>query len=333
MEYIQTILFQVPASRLEEASASDGLLSELDAHREFLRTQTGFRDLRITRSINTEGNILVLFETRWTDDGSLVRYETNEPNAAAIVRNHQGVIVGDSLQVLDMEALRTEASWKPVEQATHARERVILPVVIPLGVLAFALLVVYGLSRVYLEIRGDGATALAAGIAIGVLIVSFYLANNPRAPGWQIGAIVGIAAIVLAGGAIWAVANEDEKTSAEGNGEVTASAAPSDGEPEGLALSMTDNKFDKTELTATANKVVVIPLTNKGAAIHNVHISDVSGGYPVDFCTANGATPCSDPTRIAGGASGTITFTLPAGTYAYRCDYHKTEMTGTLTVE
>lgn len=333
MEYIQTILFQIPASRLEEASASDGLLSELDAHREFLRTQTGFRDLRITRSINTEGNILVLFETRWTDDGSLVRYETNEPNAAAIVRNHRGVIVGDSLQVLDMEALRTEASWKPVEQATHARERVILPVVIPLGVLAFALLVVYGLSRVYLEIRGDSATALAAGIVIGVLIVAFYLANNPRAPGWQIGAIVGLAALVLAGGAIWAVANEDEKT-AEGNGgEVTASAAPGNGGAEGLAISMTDNKFDKTALTAPANVEVVIALTNKGAAIHNVDISDATGEYPVDFCTSNGTTPCSNPTRIAGGKAGTLTFTLPAGTYKYRCDYHKTEMSGTLTVK
>ena len=115
MEYIQTILFQIPASRLEEASAADGLLSELDQHREFLRNQVGFRDLRITRSINNEGNILVVVETRWTDDGSLVRYETNEPNAAAIVRQHRGMIVSDSLQVLDMEALRTESSWKPAE--------------------------------------------------------------------------------------------------------------------------------------------------------------------------------------------------------------------------
>ncbi|MEK7247837.1 MAG: cupredoxin domain-containing protein, partial [Chloroflexota bacterium] len=242
--------------------------------------------------------------------------------------------VGDSLQVLDMEALRTEASWKPLEEATHARERVVLPVVIPLGVLAFALLVIYGLSRVYLEIRGDGATALAAGIAIGVLLVSFYLANNPRAPGWQIGAIVAVTGLVLAGGAIWAVANEDEfETSAEGNGEVTASAAPSDGEPEGLAISMTDNKFDKTALTARAGEEVVIALTNKGAAIHNVQISDASGDYPAAFCTANGPTPCSDPARIAGGADGTITFTLPAGTYLFRCDYHFLEMTGELTVK
>ena len=332
MEYIQTILFQIPASRLEEASASDGLLSELDAHRDFLRNQTGFRDLRITRSINTEGNILIVVETRWTDDGSLVRYETNEPNAASIVRKHRGVIVGDTLQVLDMEALRTEASWKPAEQATHARERVILPVVIPLGVLAFALLVIYGLSRVYLEIRGDGATALAAGIAIGVLIVAFYLANNPRAPGWQIGAIVGIAALVLAGGAIWAVANEDEhETSAEGNGaEVSATPEPRGGSPE---ITMTDNKFDNTALTVAADEAVTIPLTNNGSAIHNVHVSDASGAFAADFCAANGAEPCSNPTRLNAKATGTLTFTLPAGTYGYRCDYHKTEMTGELTVE
>src|SRR5260370_3276148 len=214
MEYIQTILFQVPASRLEEASAADGVLSELDQHREFLRNQAGFRDLRITRSINNEGNILVVVETRWTDDGSLVRYETNEPNAAAIVRKHRGIIVSDSLQVLDMEALRTESSWKPAEQAENARERVVLPIAIPLGVLAFALLMIYGLSRIYPQIRGDNATALAAGLAIFVLLVSFYLANNPRASGAQIGGILGISAIALVAGTIWAVASKDNRTEA-----------------------------------------------------------------------------------------------------------------------
>jgi plastocyanin len=331
MEYIQTILFQIPASRLEEASASDGLLSELDNHREFLRTQTGFRDLRITRSINTEGNILVLFETRWTDDGSLVRYETGETNAASIVRKHRGVIVGDSLQVLDMEALRTEASWKPVEEATHARERVVLPVVIPVGILAFALLVIYGLSRVYLEIRGDGATALAAGIAIGVLIISFYLANNPRASGFQIGAIVGVAALVLTGGTIWAIANEDEAEGGHEEPGVTATPGPTGGAEN--VIDMFDNRFDVTALTAPANEEVVYRVVNKGQAIHNVHVSTIDGEYPVPFCTTGGETPCTDPARINGGNEGTLTFTLPAGDYGFRCDFHPVEMVGTLKVQ
>jgi plastocyanin/heme-degrading monooxygenase HmoA len=332
MEYIQTILFQIPASRLEEASAAEGLLSELDTHRDFLRTQTGFRDLRITRSINTEGNILVVVETRWSDDSGLVRYETNEPNAASIVRKHRGTIVADSLQVLDMEALRTEASWKPAEEATHARERVVLPVAIPLGVLAMALLIIYGLSRVYLEIKGDNATGLAAGIAIGVLLVSFYLANNPRAPGWQIGAIVGVAAIVLAGGAIWAVAETDQGETSAATPTATTGASETPGAG-GLAIVMTDNKFDKTTLTAAASQEVVVQLKNNGGAIHNVHVSDASGAYSLTFCTANGAEPCSNPTKLSGGQSGTLTFNLPAGTYNYRCDFHPTEMKGTLTVQ
>src|SRR5262249_54037001 len=147
---------------------------------------------------------------------SLVRYETNEPNAASIVRKHQEITVPGSLQVLDMEALRTESSWKPVEQATHARERTVLPIAIPVGALAFLLLVIYGLSRVYLEIRGDNATALAAGIAIFVLLTATFLAFNPKASGIQIGGILVVCAIILAGGAIWAVARTDD------NGEAAA---------------------------------------------------------------------------------------------------------------
>src|SRR2546426_9968284 len=125
MEYIQTVLVQIEASRLERASESGGLLAELDEHRSYLKQQPGFRDLRITRSINPEGNVLVVVETRWSDDESLVRYETSEPNAASIIRGHTDVVVSDSLQVLDMEALRTESSFAHEEAALSARQRVL----------------------------------------------------------------------------------------------------------------------------------------------------------------------------------------------------------------
>ena len=154
MEYIQTVLLQVDASRLEEASQPEGLLSQLDEHRNYLRQQSGFRDLRITRSINNEGNVLIVIETRWSDDSSLVRYETGDDNVAAIVNRHRDVAVRDSIQVLDMEALRTESSWRAADSGIEARQRVTLPLLVPVGALAFALLVIYGLSRVYLEIKG-----------------------------------------------------------------------------------------------------------------------------------------------------------------------------------
>jgi len=336
MEYIQTILFQVSATALEQASQDEGLIPELDEHREFLKGQTGFKDLRITRSINPEGNILVVVETRWDNDASLVRYETNEPNAAAIVRKHSNVIVADSLQVLDMEALRTESSWAPGEHARSATERVTLPILIPVGVLAFIVLVIYGLSRVYLEIGGDAAVGLAAGISFGVLIFAFYFANNPKAPAWQMGGVMAIAAVVLLAGSIWAVAEEDE---AEGgheptNGEVNGGGGePTDGEPspppEGVVLvSMGDNFFDPADITTAAGEEVTIDLINNGAATHNMRIAGEDGEYNTDDDAV------SDPEVMSATQTGTLVWTpSAAGEIPFRCDFHPTDMVGTITVE
>ena len=117
----------------------------------------------------------------------------------------------------------------------------------------------------------------------------------------------------------------------------TATEAPTDGNGGGggggLELTMTDNKFDNAKLTAQADTDVSIPLTNDGAAIHNVHVAKADGTYPAAFCTTGGETPCSDPSRIPGGKTGVLAFNLPAGDYPFRCDYHPAEMKGTLTVK
>jgi heme-degrading monooxygenase HmoA len=338
MEYIQTVLLQVDSSRLDRASEPGGLLAELDEHRNHLKQQPGFRDLRITRSINPEGNVLVVIETRWADDASLVRYETNEPNVAAIVNKHRDIIVSDSLQVLDMEAIRTESSWVAAEAEEHAQQRVIWPILIPAGVLAFTLLVVYGLSRIYLEIRGDGATALAAGIAIGVMIIAFFIAANRNLKGWHIASIVLLCAIVLFGGTIWAVSEEDpseaeepvaeEPGGEEPGGEAPGGEVPGGEEPGGAGgasvIIMDDNFFDvggeqNPPLTAVAGQETTFELENAGVAIHNMSVND--GEF------------VSVPAIINGGDTGTLTFTLDAGTYEYRCDYHPDAMVGDLTVE
>ena len=111
---------------------------------------------------------------------------------------------------------------------------------------------------------------------------------------------------------------------------------PSDGGNGGggeLEITMTDNKFDQTELTVDADTDVSVPLTNNGAAIHNVHVATADGSYPAAFCTVGGEAPCSDPARISGGGTGALNFNLPAGDYPFRCDYHPVEMTGTLKVQ
>ena len=335
MEYIQTILFQIPATQLEQASEAGGLLTELDGHRQHLQGVSGFRDLRITRSINNEGNVLVVVETRWADDTSLVRYETQEPNAATIVRAHEGILVRDSLQVLDMEALRTEASFRQAEAAEGARERVILPIAIPLGILAFALLAIYGLSRVYLEIQGNGAVALAAGLAIGVLLLAFYFAANPRAPGWQIAGVIAIVAIALAGGTTWALIEEDEPRTEE-----PTDGAPTDGAPTGgNRIILGDNfiEYDGTknpDISVPLGQEVTFDVENQGAAIHNVQVNGTDDTYDIEFCKTDGdSTACSDPEVIRGSESATITIRIAEpGTYNFRCDFHPDEMVGTLVV-
>jgi len=344
MEYIQTVLVQIEASRLERASEAGGLLAELDEHRSFLKQQPGFRDLRITRSINPEGNVLLVVETRWSDDAGLVRYETGEPNVAAIVNNHRDVIVSDSLQVLDMEALRTESSWAPAEAAAGARERVTLPLIIPLGVLAFALLVIYGLSRVYLALPGDWPVALAAGIAIGVLLIAVYIAYTPNVPGWQIGGIMVVALAALIGGSIWGVI-EDE-------GEAHTGEEPGVAEPDrspgvspgpgggggGLAIILDDNVFkhegqEGPTIPVTAGQAVTFELTNEGSATHNMHVAG-GGQYDTQFCDPADDDPCSDPKSIRGRKTGAITINIAEpGSYDFRCDFHANEMTGTIEVK
>lgn len=91
-----------------------------------------------------------------------------------------------------------------------------------------------------------------------------------------------------------------------------------------ITLTATDNKFDKTALTVPANQQVTLDFENKGAAVHNFHVLQVKDTAGKDV----------DTTLIPGGQSKTITFTLDkAGSYAYRCDVHPTEMQGTLFVQ
>ena len=345
MEYIQTILFQIPATQLEQASESGGLLADLDGHRQHLQGVGGFRDIRITRSINNEGNVLVVVETRWADDTSLVRYETQEPNAAAIVRSHEGILVRDSLQVLDMEALRTEASFKQAEDAVSARERVILPIAIPLGILAFALLAIYGLSRIYLEIGGNGAVALAAGLAIAVLLFAFYFAANPRAPGWQIVGVLSIFALALAGGTAWALIEEDEPHVEENggeqaNGDATGSDATDGAATGGTLIILGDNFFEydgerEPAISVALGEEVTFDLENQGDSTHNMQVNGTDDTYDIALCeTGDDSTACSDPDVIGASMSAKLTVQFDeAGIYNFRCDFHPTEMMGTLVVE
>jgi plastocyanin len=86
----------------------------------------------------------------------------------------------------------------------------------------------------------------------------------------------------------------------------------------------TNSKYSETNLSAKANQDIALTLQNKGQAVHNWHLLNVTD--------ANGKDIKTD--LLDGGKSATIDFTLSKpGTYNFQCDAHPTEMKGTLTIK
>lgn len=95
----------------------------------------------------------------------------------------------------------------------------------------------------------------------------------------------------------------------------------------GLQVIATDNKFDKTEIAAKAGETVTITLVNDGRAIHNIAFYEEKNGESLPGQEGDAFE------KVAGGATGTMTFTAPAaGEYYFQCDFHPDQMFGTFVV-
>jgi plastocyanin/heme-degrading monooxygenase HmoA len=331
MEYVQTVLVRIAAEKLGDATASQGVIAELEAHRAEARRRPGFLRMTITRSAEEGGDSLLSVETRWRNERAVSDYTAAEPNVVSIVRKHRDETVPDSMQVRRMEALESEHEES---KRGVVYERFALALLVPVGIVAFGLAIIYALSRVYLEIGNKPSTGLAAVIALLILLIAWYFASNPGAVKVQAPALALAVAALLIGGTVYAQVHEGphfEKHDENGGGEPTP--APGGGD---FVLSMHDNFFEfngeqHPTIQVGANADVTIPLQNQGSALHNVHVA-ASGSFDAAFCTTGGPAPCSDPARISGGADGTLTFNLAPGTYDFRCDFHPAEMTGTFEV-
>ncbi|MEO6196893.1 MAG: plastocyanin/azurin family copper-binding protein, partial [Dehalococcoidia bacterium] len=70
-------------------------------------------------------------------------------------------------------------------------------------------------------------------------------------------------------------------------------------------------------------------ITNDGAAIHNMRIAGADNEYNTDDDAV------SDPDIVPGGDTATLSWDAPAeaGEIDFRCDFHATDMVGTITVQ
>jgi plastocyanin/mono/diheme cytochrome c family protein len=101
---------------------------------------------------------------------------------------------------------------------------------------------------------------------------------------------------------------------------------------DGATVTLGDNFFQMNNeqnppFTAAAGQATNLTLHSTGSNVHNLHIDGPDG----KFDTAD--DPASVPDPIAAGTTATISINLPAGTYNYRCDFHPTEMKGTIVVQ
>ncbi|MGZ8598677.1 MAG: cupredoxin domain-containing protein [Actinomycetota bacterium] len=193
------------------------------------------------------------------------------------------------------------------------RDRLVLPVLLPIGIFVVVALALWGFSRVLLGVHGSPATAVATGVAGAIVLIAAIAAARPQVRGSTIAAMVGATAGVamLAGGIALAIVAGDE----EGGGEEG---------PGGVVVNLVaqDIAFDPTSLTAPAAEPFTIAFDNRDAGIqHNVEIFDNE-----DFS----GTALFEGELVTGVAQADYAVDpLDAGTYFFLCIVHP-NMTGEL---
>ncbi|MGH2683517.1 MAG: cupredoxin domain-containing protein [Actinomycetota bacterium] len=235
-------------------------------------------------------------------------------------------------------------------------DRAVLPVVIPLAAIICIVFFVFFFSRILLAVEPIYATLIALGMSLNVLTACALVAALPRLRTAIVVGAIAIAAVLLGGAGVLAMAvspearlalGEDgaEQVAEGGAHPATPGGGASPGEqgggggggpecePSGTALAISappgasGTGFEATCLAAPADRAFTVELRNDDSVVHNWALyrdpsaTEHLGGGSVD-----------EP--IAGGQSETYDVdALEAGRYFYRCDFHPTTMTGTLVVE
>jgi len=189
------------------------------------------------------------------------------------------------------------------------RDRLVMPILLPLAILAVIAGVLYGFSRILLSITPTAATVTAIVVASGVLATASTAAGRKQVRLSTLGAMLGVTGGVamLAGGIALAVTGGAEEE-------------PGGGERPVVAIAAFNIAFEPTSLTVPASEAFTIRFHNQDAGTdHNVEIFDdpefggtalfagdlITGVREIDYAV--------DP--------------LEAGAYFFRCIVHA-NMTG-----
>lgn len=186
------------------------------------------------------------------------------------------------------------------------RDRFLLPVLLPLGLLVVLALAMVGFAQILLSVTHTAATLVALVVAAAVVVVAAVAAARPQirtsTVASMVGAVAGVA--MLAGGAALLLAAKGPEEAIEGPA-VT------------IALAAKDIAFTTDALRAPADEPFAIAFDNQDVGVqHNVDIfveEDFSG------------EPVFEGELVTGPAEVTYEVpALPAATYYFNCVVHPT---------
>ncbi|MGQ0679582.1 MAG: cupredoxin domain-containing protein [Actinomycetota bacterium] len=190
------------------------------------------------------------------------------------------------------------------------RERLILPVLIPVGALAFIGFLAVSIAQILLNVPHSVATAIAMGIAFNMLVAFSVVALKPDLGRFLTTVMAGVAVVPLLLGA------------AAASGAVSFPDAHGEQEElQRIEIAADSLVFDKASLEVAADTEFEIHFNNQEAQPHNVAILAAAGSADVKY----------RGTIITGPK--TIDYRVPplaAGSYHFQCDVHL-NMAGTLT--
>lgn len=209
------------------------------------------------------------------------------------------------------------------------RDRVFVPVMLPLVVIAGFVTFAFSLSRVLLAIPELSATFLALLVAAYLLLVAALVAARPhlssRALG--LGLVIGMVGVTSAG-AVGAAAgirpvHEEEQAAAEGEGGGEGEEGGEEGAgfpADALVFVAVDIAYEEAPASAPAGEVT-FGLDNQGGIVHDVTIEEAGDEVVVE---------------AQGGETATGTIELEPGSFTYYCSvtgHREAGMEGTLEVQ
>ena len=189
------------------------------------------------------------------------------------------------------------------------RERVLLPVLIPVGALAFIGFLALFMASILLRVPHNVATAIALMVAFNLLVVFSVVALKPNIGKFLLMVMGGVALVPILLGAVAAagvVSFPGEEHEEE--------AGPA------VEIAASNLAFDKTELQIPADQEFEIHFNNGEAQPHNVAILESQGSPNVLFRGGIITGPEETSYQVA---------PITAGSYYFQCDVHP-NMSGTV---